>query len=260
MSHSGSTTESAANTNLLLIGARAPVPGECKTRLGDSIGMAEAAALYRAFLVDLATHFTCDSGWEARNFDIAWAYTPDVDFAQVLRDCGCPEPLSPVGFVLQEGEGWGARQANLLRWGDNHGYARTVLVASDAPQLSHEVVAQAFGLLEVRDVVIARSLDGGYSLIGMQGYHDVLSGVPMSTSSAGDALVARAEALDLRVGETSAIFDVDEASDLDLLIATLAPDGAAAPATWAALHSLNLLPESTWPPAPVPLRAEIRTR
>lgn len=244
MTYSSHAPEWSRNDNLLLIGARAPVPGMCKTRLGASIGMTEAAALYRAFLVDLAARFTGDPGWETRTYDVAWAYTPEVDFAAMLRDCGCSVPLSPVGFVLQDGKGWGERQANLLRWGDAHGYARTVLVASDAPQLSQAVVAQAFAILETRDVVLARSLDGGYSLIGMRGYHDVLSGVPMSTSAAGEALVARAASLGLQVGETDAIFDVDEAADLDLLIRTLAPDGAAAPATWAALRSLGLLPAS----------------
>lgn len=240
MTHTENVADPPDHANLLLIGARAPVPGECKTRLGASIGMEAAAALYRAFLVDLAARFTGSPGWVTRNYDVAWAYTPDVDFAEVLRDCGCSEPLSPVRFVLQEGEDWGVRQANLLRWGASHGYARTVLVASDAPHLSSDVVAQAFAILETQEVVLARSLDGGYSLIGMRDFHDVLSGVPMSTTSAGDALVARARALGLRVGETSVIFDVDEAADLGLLIETLAPDGVAAPATWAALTSLGL--------------------
>ena len=245
MTHAGYVTAPPAHANLLLIGARAPVPGECKTRLGASIGMAEAATLYRAFLIDLASRFTGKPGHETRNYDVAWAHTPDGDFAKVLRDCGCPEPFSPVMFVPQAGEGWGARQANLLRWGDDHGYVRTVLVASDAPHVSPGIVAQAFASLEANDVVLARSLDGGYSLIGMRGYHDILSGVPMSTTSAGDALLARARALGLRVGETAVIFDVDEAADLDLLIATLAPDGMYAPATWSVLRSLGLLPESS---------------
>jgi uncharacterized protein len=243
MTDSTYATDRSRNQNLLLIGARAPVPGACKTRLGASIGMEAAASLYRAFLVDLAGRFTCSPGWETRSYDVAWAYTPDVDFAEVLRACGCSEPLSPVRFVLQDGDDWGVRQANLLRWGASHGYARTVLVASDAPHLSPDVVEQAFAVLETQDVVLARSLDGGYSLIGMRDFHDVLSGVPMSTTSAGDALVARARALGLRVGETSVIFDVDEAADLGLLIDTLAPDGAAAPATWSALTSLGLRPE-----------------
>jgi glycosyltransferase A (GT-A) superfamily protein (DUF2064 family) len=124
-----------------------------------------------------------------------------------------------------------------------------VLVASDAPQLSPEEVERAFAVLETHDVVLARSLDGGYSLIGMRGYHDVLSGVPMSTSSAADALVERAKSLGLRLGETAVIFDVDEAADLELLIETLAPDGVAAPATWAALHSLGLRRDAARQPA-----------
>lgn len=240
MTHSSTPIVRPRNRDLLLIGARTPVPGTCKTRLGKRIGMTSAATLYCAFLVDLAARFTGCPGWEQRSYDVAWAYTPEADFAAVLRECGCAEPLSPVDFVLQEGEGWGARQANLLRWGEGHGYARTVLVASDAPQLLEDTVMQAFAVLDTRDVVLARSLDGGYSLIGMRGYHDVLSGVPMSTSSAGDALVARAQSLGLRVGETDAVFDVDEAEDLDLLADALGPDGAAAPATWAALRALGL--------------------
>ena len=43
---------------LLLIAAKEPVPGMAKTRLGATIGMARAAALYAAFLVDLAARFT----------------------------------------------------------------------------------------------------------------------------------------------------------------------------------------------------------
>jgi hypothetical protein len=35
-----------------------------------------------------------------------------------------------------------------------------------------------------------RTLDGGYCLIAMRGFRDVLTGVPMSTASAADALVA----------------------------------------------------------------------
>ncbi len=54
------------------------------------------------------------------------------------------------------------------------------------------------------------------------------------------ALAARAAALGLAVAETPPTFDIDEDSDLDVLRAALAPDVAAAPATWAALRDLGL--------------------
>jgi len=233
-----------AERGLLLIAAKVPAPGFCKTRLGASIGPERAAALYAAFLRDLAARFTPGGGGEQVQdwgFDVGWAYTPaEVDFAAVLTRIGCALPSTSVRFVAQHGDGWDVRQANILRWGHEQGYARTILVASDSPQLPFAVVRDAFTALTTHDVALGRSLDGGYSLIGMRGFHDVLSGVPMSTVSAADALAARVAALGLRLAELPEMFDVDEEQDLEHLRQALAPDGVAAPATWAALGRLGL--------------------
>jgi len=215
-----------------------------KTRLGASIGMARAAELYAAFLVDLAARFTPGAGidWD---FDAGWAYTPaEAHFAGVLQRIGCGAPPAAVRFVPQDGDGWGTRQANLLRWGWEHGFQRTVLIASDSPQLPLAAVRVAFAALRMSDVALGRTVDGGYYLIGMRGYHDLLTGVPMSTASAADALVTRAGILGLGLAELPTTFDVDEERDLDALHAALAPAGAAAPATWAALHRLGLVPKA----------------
>jgi uncharacterized protein len=224
----------------LLIAAREPAPGMAKTRLGATIGIAPAAALYAAFLVDLAARFTpCqDQEWE---FDVGWAFTPaNVDFANVLQRIGCDPPPSAVRFVAQHGEGWDVRQANILTWAHEQGYQRTVLIGSDSPQLPFAVVRDAVAALADHDVAMGRTLDGGYYLIGMRGFHDVLTGVPMSTVSAADALAARARDLGLRLAELPVTFDIDEERDLEHLRRALAPNGDSAPATWAALRRLGL--------------------
>ncbi len=232
--------------NLFLIAARNPVPGETKTRLGAVIGAERAALLYRAFLTDLAARFTPTPGTDP-DFDLGWAFTPPAcDFGHVLAELGWPQP-EHVHFVPQVGQDWGARQANLLRWGYDHGYARTALTASDSPHLPRSTAADAFTALVDHDMVFGRVHDGGYYLIGLRGFHDVLSGVPMSTRSAADAICARAHDLGLHIAELPPTFDVDEAGDLDLLRHALAPDGAAAPATWAALHDLALARRSPSP-------------
>jgi hypothetical protein len=201
--------------------------------------MEQAARLYGAFLTDLAARFTPGPGVDP-GYDLGWAYTPaEVDFAAVLAGLGYPQPEG-VRFVPQEGEGWGTRQANLLRWGHDQGYARTVLVASDSPHLARGIPALAFAALVEHDVVFGRVRDGGYYLIGLRGFHDLLAGLPMSTAGVAAALSARAAALGLSAAETPATFDVDESSDLDLLRAELAPDGVAAPTTWAVLRDLGL--------------------
>lgn len=227
-------------SSLFLFVARAPTPGATKTRLGLSIGMDRAAQLYRAFLLDLAARFTPAPG-ETRCFDFGWAYTPgDLDFAETLASIGCAAPTAAMRFVPQEGEGLGVRLENLFRWASNQGYRRTVIAASDSPQLPRSVAEHALAALSDHEVTIGRTFDGGYYLIGLQGFRDVLSGAPMSTGREADALLARAVALGLRVAELPPTFDVDEVADLARLRDALAPDGDVAPATWAALGALGL--------------------
>ncbi len=229
-----------------MIAAREPTPGFTKTRLWASVGMETAATLYRAFLADLAHRFVPPSLTEEPPFDLAWAFTPDgCDFPGVVA------ALSPVmgalagmasgrvRYVPQWGEGWGERQANLLRWGHGEGYRRTVLTASDSPQMSVATVEAAFTALLGHDVVIGRVEDGGYYLIGLSGPHDVLRDVPMSSASAADALLARARGLGLRVAEVEPTFDVDTHADLVTLRNYAARFSATIPATAAALALLG---------------------
>ena len=231
---------------LLMIAARAPIPGETKTRLGRVIGMERAAALYRAFLVDLAARLSPNG--TPPPFDLAWTHSPpDADFAAVLAGVTGRDP-GPARFVPQNGPDWGTRQANLLRHAHDLGYPLAILIASDSPHLARETIEDGFAKLREADVALGRVRDGGYYLIGQRlagrGYVDVLSRVPMSTASAADGVLAESQRQGLRVVETGATFDVDEAGDLDHLIAELAPDGANCPATWAALRDLGLLDRS----------------
>ena len=238
--------------DLLLIAAREPTPGFTKTRLGATLGMEAAATLYRAFLTDLAHRFVPPALGEEPPFDLGWAFTPaGCDFPAVVRSLSpVMAALSAMGegrihHVPQRGDDWGERQANLLRWGHDAGYRRTVLTASDSPQMTVATVEAAFGALETHDLVLGRVSDGGYYLIGLSGPHDVLRDVPMSTASAADALVARAGALGLRLAEVPATFDVDTGDDLAVLRAYAARHPAAIPVTAIALA--RLVPASVSP-------------
>lgn len=226
--------------HLLMFAARAAVPGETKTRLGGAIGMEAAAYLYEAFLNDLAARLVPNRD----DYDIGWTYSPpEIDFRPWLERIGAA--IGPgVHLVPQQGSDWGERQDNLLRWGYERGYERSVLIATDSPHIGRSVIQQAFEGLKTHDVAIGRVHDGGYYLIGMMRYSDLLRDVPMSTSSAADALVAKAKARGRSVVELPATFDVDVSSDLDWLIRELAPDGADSPATWAALEHLGLLSDA----------------
>lgn len=229
--------------NVLMIAARAPIPGQTKTRLGKALGMDRAAELYRGFLRDLADRFEDAVSEHPGAFDLAWTYSPpEHDFRPELEALTGRESPSAVRFVAQDGPDWGTRQTNLLRWGHDQGYTRSVLMASDSPHLPVSTALAAFSLLETRDVVIGRVRDGGYYLIGMCGFHDILTNVAMSTASAADGVVEEAERTGLAVGELPETFDIDEAADLDALTAILAKCPNLCPATRDALACLGLLP------------------
>jgi rSAM/selenodomain-associated transferase 1 len=218
-------------TGRLYIAAKAPWPGFAKTRLGRVIGYTAAVELYRAFLRDLAVRL------RDAPFPVGWYITPAdawPELAPLVAPVG-------VGRVLVQGDGtWTDRQRTLFHSAASRGDERTVLLASDSPQITSEVVRTAFVQLDRHDLVLGPVEDGGYYLLGMRGWHDVLQGIPMSTDRVVDDIVERATHLGLSVGLLATTFDVDEASDLvHLRQRVLArPD---LPATRTALAALGLL-------------------
>jgi uncharacterized protein len=225
------------NPNLLIIVARVPIPGTTKTRLAAAIGHDRACALYRAFLADLANRFPPPNA----PYDFAWAFTPaDADFRSIISRLATRPIDSSIRFIPQHGDTFNDRLSNLFRWGFLTGYRRVAVMASDSPHLPAGVAVEAFGALLTHDVTLGRVADGGYYLIGLSRFCDLLRNLPMSTPTAAAAAAARARTLNLRLGEITPSFDVDEERDLDALRAALAPDGTAAPASWAALKALHL--------------------
>jgi uncharacterized protein len=235
------TTIARQSDCLLLIVARGPIPGETKTRLGKTIGMERAADLHRAFLADLASRFIPVPNGR-RRYDFGWAYAPaDYDFAAEMAEIAPRAKHLPALYVPQCGDNFADRLMNLFRWSDDHGYQRTLILASDSPHLPYDYMPQGFELLTTADVVLGRVADGGYYVIGMRGVHGVVSPAVMSTADAASDLVDGAEAMRLTVAELPRSFDVDIESDLCLLIELLRSEPEAAPATWRALSTLGLV-------------------
>jgi rSAM/selenodomain-associated transferase 1 len=192
----------------LWIAAKAPRPGEVKTRLARTIGTEGAARVYVAFLRDLAVRFT------GAPFTVGWYVTPG-SWPELERVLG---PAVAAGPVLeQRGDDWTERQRHLFRTVAGNGGGPSVLVASDSPQLERAVVLEAFRSLARHDVVLGPVRDGGYYLIGMRRWHDILAGVEMSTATACEEIDARARRLGLDVAHVESTFDIDEAADLALL-------------------------------------------
>lgn len=202
----------------LVIGAKAPVPGTVKTRLGRTIGHDRAAMLYQAFLRDLGARFRTMLGC-----DVFWAVSPEAaNWAAIVG--------VPVQTFAQVGPDWTARQRHIFAWTAARGYTETVLIASDSPQLTHATVRAAFRALEDDAAVLLPTYDGGYSLIGQRRGIDILGATPMSTRTVFDDLCATAMLQGSIVAALPPTWDVDDEGDLGHLAGYLAGDHDA-PAT-----------------------------
>jgi rSAM/selenodomain-associated transferase 1 len=223
-----------SETTALAIMARYPEAGKTKTRLARSLGNDAVLHLYRAFLTDLAQRFG-----GAPDYTVHWVYTPaEVAYAEFIETLA-PAAARSMRYVPQQGKDLNERLHNAFRWMASHDIKRTVLIGSDSPHVSREIIDQASAALETADVVLGPAEDGGYYLIAMRSPHDVFSGIPMSTPEVGELTVALAEQQGLRVHLLEPLLDVDELPDLQLLAALLEKNPSLAPATANAIAALS---------------------
>jgi rSAM/selenodomain-associated transferase 1 len=217
----------------LYVIARAPRAGFAKTRLGRTLGHEKAVSLYRAFLRDLAARFSDSS------FPLGWYVTPPDAWPEIATLVGESERV-----ILQGDGDLTERQRELFQGARSRGEERVVLIASDSPHLGVEVVEEAFRRLDNNDLVFGPTFDGGYYLIGMRGYHDVLDGVPMSVGTELERITARARLMGLSVSLLESTFDIDIVEDLQHLL-PLALERPDLQATRDALESLGLIEQTS---------------
>jgi uncharacterized protein len=223
------------DTTALIIIARYPEPGKTKTRLARTLGNVEVAQLYHAFLTDLAQRFS------GQDYTLLWAYTPpEVDYTAFVQTLA-PAYGQQMRCFPQEGADLGERLLAAFKWSYEHGFQRTLLIGSDSPHISHDIIAHARAALEETDVVLGPSDDGGYYLIAMRQPYDVFSGIPMSTAVVTQMTVASALQQGLTTRLIDPLYDIDELPDLQRLAELLAIDSSYAPATAAYLANMRSL-------------------
>jgi uncharacterized protein len=197
----------------LIVIAKEPMPGRCKTRLSPPLSPAEAARLAEASLADTLE---------------AVAAAPAR--RRVLALDGRPGSWLPPGFevVPQMGGGLDVRLAGAF---ETVGGA-ALLVGMDTPQLGPSAVwsAAAELLREGVDAVLGPAEDGGYWAIGLRSpRRAVFSGVPMSSPATLSAQRRRLRDLGLRWRELELMRDVDTIDDARA-VAALCPGSAFAAA------------------------------
>lgn len=211
----------------LVVFARAPAPGFCKTRLAKGIGNEAAAQLYDAMLRD-----TIDRVSAMKDVRKVLFAAPEQDGERVLRTY-----VTADWHIERQPEGdLTARLAHAFSLG-----GPVACIGSDAPLSPFDALEQKLGSW-ASDVLMGPSEDGGYWCIGMKTLRrELLEGMPWSTSAVFEESLKRTKALGLSLATLPETFDIDEPTDIPALRGALAGRPQAAPRTAAVLEALSLV-------------------
>jgi len=191
----------------VVVFAKAPRPGEVKTRLCPPLTPALAAEFYAEMLADVLATTARLAG--ALGFAPVLAVHPPELCAALAR-----EAPTPFCVVSQRGPDLARRMAWAVREVSAAGISRVLLRGSDSPTLDGAALAAALATLDEHDVVLRPDRDGGYNLVGMRRSVPAIFEHPMSTATALEETASRARALGLSVEITEPGFDIDTPADL----------------------------------------------
>jgi rSAM/selenodomain-associated transferase 1 len=216
-----SHTQRASHNTALVIFAKAPIPGQVKTRLCPPLTHDEAATLQGSFVLDTLER-TKAAGIKLKlPFDryLACAPSSTLVFFKIL------EERQGVTLIDQEGEDLGSRMHHAFDGLFKRGYHHVLIVGTDVPSLPLSYYQQALVHLEKHDLVLGPALDGGYYLIGLNKPTPVLfENIPWSTDRVLSLTREKATNLGLSTVLLPEWRDIDRLNDLQAMIDASAVD------------------------------------
>ncbi|MGM0664377.1 MAG: TIGR04283 family arsenosugar biosynthesis glycosyltransferase [Thermodesulfobacteriota bacterium] len=211
----------ASHKGALIVFTRYPEPGKSKTRLIGAIGSEKAARLQFHMLRKALKAAEKVFGRD-----------------EIII---CLEGGTMSGLQALIGSGWlFSRQAEgdlgqkmllaLCSAGKNNP-GPVVLIGSDCPDISPDILRQAFAILKDRDMVLGPAADGGFYMLGINGSIErrlleyVMTGIDWGTPLVLKQALQRIQEAGLSCGFTAELHDVDRPEDLpDDLSPLFAPD------------------------------------
>jgi rSAM/selenodomain-associated transferase 2/rSAM/selenodomain-associated transferase 1 len=196
----------------LLIFTRYPEPGATKTRLIPVLGPEGAAKLQR----QMTEHLLSNISRLVRTRPLAVEIRFAGGDARRMRNW-----LGSEFIYSAQGDGeLDQRMTAALKAAFDAGAKAAVLIGTDIPGITAEVIGWAFDALGHKDAVFGPAADGGYYLVGLrkEAYARALptlfTGLPWGTNRVMDLSLKRAAELMLSVALLEALEDVDRPEDL----------------------------------------------
>jgi glycosyltransferase A (GT-A) superfamily protein (DUF2064 family) len=215
---------------VVLVVAKAPVPGKAKTRLAASVGEQAAADIAAAALLD-----TLDAVAAAPVQARVVALTGSLDGASEGDEIRAR--LADFTVMPQRGEGFANKLANAHLDAAAATDGLPILqIGMDTPQVTADLLGDCARELLACDAVLGPARDGGWWVLGVTNaaMADCLRTIPTSRSDTGVVTLTALRDTGVDVSLVPALADVDTAADVDAVRRECAPDSRFTRATVAA--------------------------
>ena len=198
----------------LILFTRYPEPGTTKTRMIPKLGAEGAAELQR----QMTRHIV------SRVAQFAGLYSTPLEVRFDGGNKNLMEAWLGIGLDYSpQGKGdIGLRMGRALADGFGSGYDPVVIVGSDIPAITADIIQEAFKGLKKKDLVLGPASDGGYYLIGMhkttfiQANPRLFNGIQWGTDVVLSKTLAVAKELRLKYILLDTLDDVDRPEDLEI--------------------------------------------
>ncbi len=189
--------------DILLIFVKNPIPGQVKTRLARTMGDEKAADIYR-FLLGKTRQVALDTPTDRRWLFYADGVPAEDDIWPTElfeKYAQCPGDL-------------GERMADAFQRAFAAGGKHVIIIGSDCPELTVEILEEAFAALDTRDAIIGPARDGGYYMLGMNRFiPELFQGIAWSTPAVLEQTLKVFDRLRLDYGILPTLSDIDTEAD-----------------------------------------------
>ncbi|CAN5414756.1 TIGR04282 family arsenosugar biosynthesis glycosyltransferase [soil metagenome] len=186
----------------MLIFTKNPEKGKIKTRLAATIGNDKAFAVYNQLLAHTVS-VTADLEVDKFVF-----YSENI----IHNDIWSNKIYSKL---LQSGSMLGDRMHNAFKYIFQNGYSSAVLIGTDCPELTAEIVLKSFQEISSKDVIVGPAFDRGYYLLGMNKLiPELFENILWSTSTVLKDTLNICDKNNLNYSLLPMLHDIDEEKDL----------------------------------------------
>ncbi len=187
------------NKQLLIVFVRNIKLGKVKKRLAKTIGNDSAFEVYNE-LVKITENITSNLQVEKH-----------IYFSDVVMD----SKWKNNNKVVQKGIDLGERMKNAFLDGFSNGFEKIVLIGSDLPDLTENIIYDSFHKLSNNDIVIGPAQDGGYYLIGLSKMNNaVFENKPWSQPTLLEITLQELQQNNQKIALLQTLNDIDTFEDL----------------------------------------------